>query len=612
MHTYVLDSSQETDSLPSLPPSQHDCSPVGKHSPVRQPATMDEKEILDNIDGRMHGPMPGFMAKFFGEPTCTHRDNGLEVQSVAPTPDSFLPWFSNFVSEKYDGDRASWHTFKNTVTANHEQSDLGTSLLLTMPPSPTPNAQTRWSHAQVIGQFYQDESVDYQHGLLRLCQSTQQVFASQPTRLFLHGFYIRGSQTELWVFDRSGLYCSEVLDLQKDFDQFVFIILGYGQMTDEQLGTLQRIKTDEEGSYITLENVANSNLAKLYLESQPIACREGLVGTGTTCYLARPSGSNRWDYVLKFKWRWARQRPEDELLRLAQETCGRCAISLDHYEEIKSTAKLRAGLRWGTHARFSSEQHADSTRRDVEGLRQPTGLADYTEKTDNYFQNRILTCVVTSPAGRPLETFRSLLELLQVFRDAVQCHQSLYLDAEILHRDISAGNMIILDNQQGGTRGMLIDLDVAIHLGTELDRTLGITGTRPFMAIGVLKGHQNTCRHDLEAFFYVFLWTIITNRADDPPEASRLRQWSRGTWDELAARKSRDMACDGFEGILGEFALEFHSLKPLAERLRGILFPLRDGTMWIGTDADAEAVDELYEQVICAFEEAILGLESRE
>lgn len=383
-------------------------------------------------------------------------------------------------------------------------------------------------------------------------------------------------------------------------------------MTDEQLGTLQRIKTDEEGSYITLENVANSNLAKLYLESQSIACREGLVGTGTTCYLARPSGSNRWNYVLKFKWRWARHRPEDELLRLAQEKCGRCAISLDHYEEIESTAKLRAGLRWGTHARFSSEQHADSRRRGVEGLRQPTGLADYTEKTDNYFQNRILTCVVTSPAGRPLETFRSLLELLRVFRDAVQCHRSLYLDAKILHRDISAGNMIILDNQQGGAKGMLIDLDVAIHLGTELDRALGITGTRPFMAIGVLKGHQNTCRHDLEAFFYVFLWTIITNRADDPPEASRLRQWSKGTWDELAARKSRDMACDGFEGILGEFALEFHPLKPLAERLRGIFFPLREGTMWIGTDTDAEAVDELYEQVICAFEEAILGLEYHE
>ncbi|KID81640.1 serine/threonine-protein kinase Sgk2 [Metarhizium guizhouense ARSEF 977] len=545
---------------------------------------MDEKEILDNIDGRMHGPMPGFIAKFFGEPTCTHRDNGLEVQSAAPTPESFLPWFLNFVSEKYDGNRASWHTFSNTVTANHEQSDMGTSLLLTMPPSPTPNAQTRWSHAQVIGQFYQDEGVGYQHALVRLCQSAQQVFASQPTRLFLHGFYIRGSQMELWVFDRSGLYCSEVFDVQKDFDQFVFIMLRYGQMTDEQLGTLQRIKTDEEGSYITLENVANSNLAKLYLESQPIACRQGLVGTGTTCYRAKPSGSNRWNYVLKFKWRWARHRPEDELLRLAQEKCGR----------------------------FASEQPADSRRRGVEGLRQPTGLADYTEKTDNYFQNRILTCAVTSPAGRPLHTFRSLLELLQVFRHAVQCHRSLYRDAEILHRDISAGNMIILDNQEGGAKGMLIDLDVAIHLGTELDRALGITGTRPFMAIGVLKGHQNTYRHDLEAFFYVFLWTIITNRADGLPEASRLRQWSRGTQDESAARKSRDIACDGFEGILGEFALEFHPLKPLAERLRRILFPLREGTMWIGTDTDAEAVDELYGQVICAFEEAILGLESRE
>ncbi|KAK3934175.1 hypothetical protein QBC46DRAFT_274358, partial [Diplogelasinospora grovesii] len=73
----------------------------------------------------------------------------------------------------------------------------------------------------------------------------------------------------------------------------------------------------------------------------------------------------------------------------------------------------------------------------------------------------------------------------------------------------------------------------------------------------------------------------------------------------LAVRKSLDMDQDSFQNILEEFTPEFHSLKPLAESLRQILFPLRDGVIWTGTDGSPEAVDRLYDGMIRAFEEAI-------
>jgi hypothetical protein len=44
---------------------------------------------------------------------------------------------------------------------------------------------------------------------------------------------------------------------------------------------------------------------------------------------------------------------------------------------------------------------------------------------------------------------------------------------------------------------------------------------------------------------------------------------------------------------------------PLAEGLRQILFPLRDGISWTGTDGSPEAVDKLYDGMIRAFEEAL-------
>ncbi|KAI1422663.1 FunK1 protein kinase [Xylaria sp. FL1777] len=590
------------------------------NSQVLLAPAMDDQEILDNINDRMHGPMSGFVTKFFGDFQYTHRDGALEIQaagrtsgrcaipSAPPLPDDFPEWFSNYVSRELDGARGSWHMSRDNVAPKSESASDGARLLLSIPNPPASNVQTRWDHVQVVGQFYRRGSVCYRDGLLQLCRSAHQVFASQPTRLFLHGFYIRGSLIELWVFDRTGLYCSDVFDVRKEFNQFLSAILSYQRMTDQDLGKSNIIETDKGGNYITLDSVGVPSLRKLYLESQPIASRKHLVGTATTCYRARTPDSTRWDYVVKFKWRWARDRPEDELLTLVKKKRVWGAISIDCYKELESTANLRRGLRWGTHRKFT-EIHSRERPGSIEEQHDSNadGLVQFTEDTDSYFQNRILDCIVTSPVGRPLHTFQSLPELLQVFHDAIKCHRSLYCDAKILHQDVSPGNIIILDNQdEGEPKGILIDLDAAIELAEEAETEHGIIGTRPFMAIGVLKNECHTYRHDLESFLYVFLWTIITNHTEeDPPETSKLRQWSNGDWSELAARKSLDMDQEVFRTILEEFPAEFHPLKPLAKSLHQILFPLRDGTIWTGTDGSPEAVDRLYGDIIRAFEEAI-------
>jgi hypothetical protein len=351
-----------------------------------------------------------------------------------------------------------------------------------------------------------------------------------------------------------------VFDIESEVTQFLSVISSYQPMTDQELGKLGIIETDGDGSYIHLDNGEKPSLGKLYLESQPIARRERLVGTGTTCYRARTPDSSRWDYVVKFKWRWARDRPEDELLKVASEKCVWGAMYLDYYNEVEDTSNLRRSLRWGSHRKFTPEDIRDNHEINKEQQRETSsdadGLAKYTKETGDFFQNYILACIVTSPVGRPLQTFHSLLELLQVFHDAIKCHRSLYNNAKILHQDISPGNIIILDDQdEGKPRGILIDLDSAIQLSEIPEAEAGITGTRPFIAIGVLKKEYHTYRHDLESFLYIFLWTVITNDADDPPEKSKLRQWSKGNWDELAARKSLDMGQDSFHDILEEFAV---------------------------------------------------------
>jgi hypothetical protein len=77
---------------------------------------------------------------------------------------------------------------------------------------------------------------------------------------------------------------------------------------------------------------------------------------------------------------------------------------------------------------------------------------------------------------------------------------------------------------------MLIDLNLVKELGSGPTGVRHRTGTMEFMAIEVLKGIAHTYRHDLEFFFYVFLWVIILGRDRILPKASLFRDWYKGTY----------------------------------------------------------------------------------
>jgi hypothetical protein len=155
---------------------------------------------------------------------------------------------------------------------------------------------------------------------------------------------------------------------------------------------------------------------------------------------------------------------------------------------------------------------------------------------------------------------------------------------------------------EGDPRGMLINLDLAKELDSGPSGARHRTGTMEFMAIEVLKDKAHTYRHDLESFFYVFLWIIIRERDKTLPKTSHLRDWYRGTYIQIAKAKGRNMDKEEFKEIIAEFPAKFESLKGLAEELRGILFPIRDGALFTGTYRDP---DKLYQPMIEAFKRAI-------
>ncbi len=246
------------------------------------------------------------------------------------------------------------------------------------------------------------------------------------------------------------------------------------------------------------------------------------------------------------------------------------------------------------------------------------------ESDDGQYSNRIFGCLAIAPAGRALSEFTqrpqatnsvpsAIRGLLTALRDAIKAHRSLYLKANILHRDVSENNTIITNpDETGGFTGMLIDLDLAKVLGSGRSGARHQTGTMEFMAIEVLHGIDHTYRHDLESFFYVLLWICARRTwekeflcsAVDRPKRNILTKWYTGSFDDIADAKKGYMHVDDFEKIWIEFPQAFDLVKPLCKKIRGILFPLlEDGALFIGTPSDPP--EQLYHPIIKAFEDAI-------
>lgn len=219
--------------------------------------------------------------------------------------------------------------------------------------------------------------------------------------------------------------------------------------------------------------------------------------------------------------------------------------------------------------------------------------------------------------GREIYNFDTPQELLLGLHDAIEGHRSLY-QAGILHRDISIFNiMLALGTRSDSKRGFLIDLDMAIEIANlEPSTAPHRTGTREFMAIEVLHGHQitHTYRHDLESFFYVFVWICVYGHWWHNNIETPIRAWARGGMRQSALYKTENMrrgAPDGWQTVEMHFAEWAEELKVVADKWRKVLFSFEgeDGTVQLATPDDP---NELYEPVLALLKDGASRLDELE
>ncbi|PGH35791.1 hypothetical protein GX50_01375 [[Emmonsia] crescens] len=596
-----------------------------------------------------------------------------------PVQDKVLDWWLRFQDNLLSEARNVYFT---TTTKNDLiglDAERQVDLLLKAKDEGGSSEKHAWKDVQVVGELKQSEQeIRAKSTLLQIGRYVRDVFSAQPTRRFVHAFTVCGTKMEAWVFDRSGPYSSGILDIYQDAKRFFQVIVGYAMMSDEELGLDTFITQNAEGGkMITVETAETEAEMVLQLDPAPLCFQQAIVCRGTSCFLAK--SGDEVEGVAKFSWTSDKRQPEVDLLKLAHQrgvkgvakVIGHCAItsitsmrdslsfdkchnfrsaassasssvtqSQPHNPLSRSASNLRGlGIsekptrkRRSPDARTlppkrsrSSSQQSKNDQQDnelaftVQSVQRPS-LFDKNEEEP--YDNRILRCLVISPAGQPIYEFNSPVELLLSLRDAIKAHQSLYLDGNILHRDISENNIIITDPKNtDGNSGMLIDLDLAKEVGTR-SGARHQTGTMEFMAIEVLLNVDHTYRHDLESFFYVLIWQCARHgwmkfnqlhklyQLQDRPKDSMLKEWYTGNYEKIATYKRGNMEAGGFERILmKEFPPWFDCIKPLCRAIRDILFPYNDRGLIVGTPQDPKC---LYDPIIKAYDATIaeLNLES--
>ncbi|KAM4056518.1 kinase [Hirsutella rhossiliensis] len=658
------------DTLSTLTPPPSSIAPTYKGTPVKTSSSrLADSETRDIVEGELFFEIKdctfrnvgGFCDKFFDSKSWRKEQkemlkgvmvahDGKKWTNFPSTPDENPVWTWLCALEERFLTGAP-HKLYTTRTANQFKERKGQMDLFFQTTDRETNSTFTYKDVLVVGE--QKKSYDtsrFKADILQLARYVRGVFADQPTRRFVHAFSLCSSKIELWVFDRSGPYSSGLFDIHDEPDKFARALVGYATMSDDAMGLDTFIEREGGHRHATLDDTSGNEtrvkLEELIVRQRAIVCR------GTTCYRTRNG------HVAKFSWASDKRKPEVDHLKLAGEKDVKGVARVVAHRQITTIADMRKGLEFPKSHRFRDEDvhfrdlpsavgststasrkrksSSENTSENTSGSKrrrsnsQKPKLAKefieqlsigktrpslYTSRVEDPFENRIYSCLVVSPAGRVIGDFKSIRELLESIRDAIRAHQSLYIDGNILHRDISSNNIIITGSKiADGFKGMLIDLDLAKVRDSGPSGARHQTGTMQFMAIEVLRKADHTYRHDLESFFYVLLWMCARDSwtngfggKEEPPRKSLLRKWEIGSFSDIADAKEGHMTVNGLERIMGEFPERFDIVKPLCLRIRKILFPLdEDERMSFGTPAGDP--EQLYRPMIAAYDEAVVKL----
>ena len=151
----------------------------------------------------------------------------------------------------------------------------------------------------------------------------------------------------VWSFDRLGGIASEQFDINEDGLQFVFTILGFLWMNEEQLGFDPTIMTANKERFIEIKR--NGMIERIIIDEvmQRARC---IAGRATTCWKAHREGQPEIPLVIKDSWQYSERHEEGDLLREVTRKCVVNVARYYHHETVQICGEgddIRSNVRGG-------------------------------------------------------------------------------------------------------------------------------------------------------------------------------------------------------------------------------------------------------------------------
>lgn len=350
--------------------------------------------------------------------------------------------------------------------------------------------RARWHDLYIILELGSD-MLSRREVYAKLAEYARLMF-KELNRRFILSFALMGTKMVLLVFDRTGLLVSEQFDVHAEPGKLIRVAVGILYADHLCIGGDPAVRLVKTGRgyerYITVNGLEYKVIQVIHLE-HVIVCR------GTVCTLVERNGA---EFVIKDSWvETTKTVKEHQRLHRVNGIDG--VVQLEAYEQVYVNGVPDTTM---TARRLLDE---------MPGSWQ--WLQNYETISRDHYR------LVMKPTGDPLKDFNSLEELVYIFIDIVRgesCRRLYVLplrysycvslsalrnlkEKDIMHGDISEGNIILAKDGLNRRRGVLIDFECSAKVGNfdeyeQIVRTLR-TSFRTTYSIQVL--HRERCRSQL-------------------------------------------------------------------------------------------------------------------
>ncbi|KAI0552223.1 hypothetical protein F4679DRAFT_103240 [Xylaria curta] len=197
---------------------------------------------------------------------------------------------------------------------------------------PGPDSQYTWSQVVIPGELKSNPDADRAKSTwLDIGRYAREVLIGQDTRRFVLSFTLCGSLMRVWVFDRLGAIASDAFDINDDGQQFVYIVLGFLWMNQEDLGFDPTVIEKDGQRLIT---ITRNNATEQFVIDKLMLRTSCIVGRATTCWMTHAVDDPQTFFVIKDSWQEEQRREEGELLRIATEKRVSNVARYYHHENV--------------------------------------------------------------------------------------------------------------------------------------------------------------------------------------------------------------------------------------------------------------------------------------